>query len=566
MTTDGATDGPDHTDNPRFLEELMPRPWTPDVNHGLRPAGLFVGKGAHAIEVAVARSAGIPTRAALLESWKSRKAGRAAPVLLVVLHPEGAALCGASGEAPPVYPRADPGQVERLGREVLEQPDRHAALRFLAQALPSLETALPGINNEGLAALHELQHGAPVRPDWTEAGRKAGRALGKRDGDLLSALGFRVERLDNLTSLLRGGDRRMALAVMLRETESPEAGAARFNRLSPVSYALAKADAENLSWVIVVQGNRLRLYSTAVDAGVGRRGRTETFIECRTALLPDEHLPYLWLLYSAEALAPEGSLGQILGNSQRFAGDLAERLRERIYDEVVPVLAQGIAAARNIEKPGPAALDRTYEMALTVLFRLLFIAYAEDRDLLPYRFNDAYRRRSLKQKAQELAECVAAGTPIAEGSFHWQEVSRLWQAVAAGNAEWGVPAYDGGLFTGDAQVSPAGAALAGIVLPDPAFEPVLRALLVIETAEGVMPWNPMRLVQRHGRIDRIGSPHSRVFMRTIFPVDRLDRLLNLEQRILDKLAMAAASVGVAAPIEGAAHGRQVFTETRDEIE
>ena len=81
-----------------------------------------------------------------------------------------------------------------------------------------------------------------------------------------------------------------------------------------------------------------------------------------------------------------------------------------------------------------------------------------------------------------------------------------------------------------------------------------------------MPWNPMRLVQRHGRIDRIGSPHNRVFLRTIFPVDRLDGLLNLEQRILDKLAMAAASVGVASPIEGAAHGTQVFTETRDEIE
>ena len=81
-----------------------------------------------------------------------------------------------------------------------------------------------------------------------------------------------------------------------------------------------------------------------------------------------------------------------------------------------------------------------------------------------------------------------------------------------------------------------------------------------------MPWNPMRLVQRHGRIDRIGSPHNRVFMRTIFPVDRLDALLNLKKRILDKLAMAAASVGVAAPIEGAAHGTQVFTETRDEIE
>lgn len=81
-----------------------------------------------------------------------------------------------------------------------------------------------------------------------------------------------------------------------------------------------------------------------------------------------------------------------------------------------------------------------------------------------------------------------------------------------------------------------------------------------------VPWNPMRLVQRHGRVDRIGSPHTRVFLRTIFPADRLDQLLNLEQRIMQKIAMAAASVGVAAPVEGSAAGDQVFTETREEIE
>ncbi len=81
-----------------------------------------------------------------------------------------------------------------------------------------------------------------------------------------------------------------------------------------------------------------------------------------------------------------------------------------------------------------------------------------------------------------------------------------------------------------------------------------------------VPWNPMRLVQRHGRIDRIGSPHNHVFMRTIFPADRLDDLLNLEQRILGKLAQAAATIGVETPIEGAARGTQVFTETREEIE
>lgn len=81
-----------------------------------------------------------------------------------------------------------------------------------------------------------------------------------------------------------------------------------------------------------------------------------------------------------------------------------------------------------------------------------------------------------------------------------------------------------------------------------------------------VPWNPMRLVQRHGRVDRIGSPHSRVFLRTIFPAERLDQLLNLEQRILQKIAMAAASVGVASPVQGGAAGSQVFTETREEIE
>lgn len=81
-----------------------------------------------------------------------------------------------------------------------------------------------------------------------------------------------------------------------------------------------------------------------------------------------------------------------------------------------------------------------------------------------------------------------------------------------------------------------------------------------------VPWNPMRLVQRHGRIDRINSSHRRVFMRTIFPTDRLDEMLNLETRILGKLAMAAASVGVVTPLEKGAHGDQVFTETRNEIE
>ena len=47
----------------------------------------------------------------------------------------------------------DRGQVERICREALEQPDRHAALRALRDVLPSLESDLAGLRNEGFLVL-----------------------------------------------------------------------------------------------------------------------------------------------------------------------------------------------------------------------------------------------------------------------------------------------------------------------------------------------------------------------------------------------------------------------------
>lgn len=82
-----------------------------------------------------------------------------------------------------------------------------------------------------------------------------------------------------------------------------------------------------------------------------------------------------------------------------------------------------------------------------------------------------------------------------------------------------------------------------------------------------LPWNPMRLIQRHGRIDRLLSKHKRVYLRTFFPDAQLDDLLQLESRVRRKLALAAASVGVAStPIVGGAERDASFSETREEIE
>jgi len=82
-----------------------------------------------------------------------------------------------------------------------------------------------------------------------------------------------------------------------------------------------------------------------------------------------------------------------------------------------------------------------------------------------------------------------------------------------------------------------------------------------------LPWNPMRLVQRHGRIDRIGSPHADVFITCIFPDRQLDALLTLEERIRRKLAQAAASIGLdQVVIPGTTVTEHYFADTIEEIE
>ena len=81
-----------------------------------------------------------------------------------------------------------------------------------------------------------------------------------------------------------------------------------------------------------------------------------------------------------------------------------------------------------------------------------------------------------------------------------------------------------------------------------------------------LPWNPMRLVQRHGRIDRINSQYDQVYLKSFFPEKYTERLLRLVDRIRRKLAMAARTVGEEAPpIVGGEKGTQGFSD-RIEIE
>jgi hypothetical protein len=446
-------------------------------------ADLHLGSGgAPQLEVLVARATEKPRSERVRAAWKSYHGHRAAPLVLVVLYGDKCALCGPVGDDPPPHLDLDPGQVERICEEALTAPDRHSAERALRASLESVRQERPGVNNQGFLATHQLFRGVPQRADWSEACTKARPLLDRQDEDLLRGLGFEIAQHLGGTSILRAHGKKVALAVLLRRDEAPELNTARFNNLSPVSHALKVADDENLDWLVVVHGagRQIRVYPTKISAGVGRRSRSETFVECHTTHLRDTDAGYLWLLCSAEALAPDGSLRSILDESRRFAGALAKDLRDRIYERAVPALAEGLVAARALRRPSATDLAQTYEMAMTALFRLLFIAYAEDKDLLPYRSNGEYQARSLKHKARELCERARNGIAPGEGDALWQEIRALFHAVDRGNPAWGVPAYNGGLFSSDAAISPVGALLESITLPDTVMVEVLQFLLLVD--------------------------------------------------------------------------------------
>lgn len=49
-------------------------------------------------------------------------------------------------------------------------------------------------------------------------------------------------------------------------------------------------------------------------------------------------------------------------------------------------------------------------------------------------------------------------------------------------------------------------------------------------------WNPVRIIQRMGRIDRLGSPNEQIFGINFWPSDNINSYLNLQERIEQRMA------------------------------
>lgn len=243
-------------------------------------------------------------------------------------------------------------------------------------------------------------------------------------------------------------------------------------------------------WGILTNGRHWRLYWQ------GARSRSEEFVEFDLASLigvrgldadllaaptgDGEHaLRVFYLLFSAHAFLPQAGDAQhrffhqiALEESRHWESRVSNALGKRVFDEVFPALIVAMVAA----DPQARVDDRNYReqvkrSALTLLYRLLFVLYAEDRDLLPVR-DRRYDDYSLRRIRHDVADRNDRNDVFAAGMHrYWQHMCDLFRAIAQGEATIGLPAYNGGLF--DEHREPI---LARIALGDAVVAPLLDAL------------------------------------------------------------------------------------------
>jgi len=443
--------------------------------------------GGMALEVAVASwsKAEPPTREALTRLHTIRLNKRAQPVVLVVETPQGALVFGPNTASAPMGPlSAD--QVQRVVQAALDEPTALAARARLAGLVQALDsTSMPGVKNSGLFANHELRVGVPQRADWADACARSRTLLPLKGQQLIEKLGFKAGRAGAHALLLTGGGPRAeAIAVMLNEREAFDADSPRF-AVSPVAYGLRMAEQSDVPWLIMLRGTQLRLYPARIEFGVGRKGLAETFFELDLPQLTDSTSGYLDLIFSATALGKDGTAYEILRSSTQYAVALGERLRDKVYEDIIPELAVAVAEAlveQGYEMDADG-LDLAYQLTLRVFFRMLFQVYAEDRKLLPYGENEKYDRNAIKTLAKDLAENPEQEFDEDSTSL-WDDLAQVWRVIDSGDTSWGVPAYNGGLFSSDKELHEHGHILKDIRISNTVMGPVLQALLLDEADDG----------------------------------------------------------------------------------
>lgn len=463
--------------------------WSGTAPNGAMPLKVYIGPdpyGMGGFQVAIAEVNAPPSRETMLSLHSARKGKRNISLVVAAVSGDRVWLLGPD-EQTAVVDNLTLDQGLRQLQSALDEPDSLAAYTRLGSLRRALEsTSIPGFTNNGLFASYHIRENVPKRADWDAKNTAAKKLLGLRHLRLIHGLGFTSKStVGNALVLSASTESPRAVAVLLDETEQFDSKSARF-QLSPVAWGLNIAARQGVPWLIVLRKDQIRLYPGKDGVGVGQKGQVETFFEIDLAAIDEAHAALLPLVFSAEALEPNGTAKQLLDDSSRYASRLGVRLRERVYEYVVPGIAK--AVAKQLPQLGLSAdadgLATAYRLTLRLLFRLLFQAYAEDRGLLPAGRNERYDANSLKTIAQREIDTQPEEFSSDAKSL-WFDLVQVWNAIDEGNPLWEVPAYNGGLFGSDPELHPEGALIEKLSLTDDVLGPALQHMLIDLSEDGV---------------------------------------------------------------------------------
>ena len=267
-----------------------------------------------------------------------------------------------------------------------------------------------------------------------------------------------------------------------------------------------------LRWGILTNGARWRLYYA------GARSVSEQFFEIDLAAVLDtgqEAMPaetrrhwlkVFWLVFRRDAFLPdavdertfhERAIAEGRFHQERVASSLSALVFEQVFPDLVRSLA---------DADPDAPLSEVRDAAFVLLYRLLFVLYAEDRDLLPVR-DSRYDDYALRGRVRgDIGRRKDQGDVFsAAAARYWSAFDDLCRAIDQGDASIGLPPYNGGLF--DRERTPL---LSRVRLGDAVMADVIDALSFEGTPRGRRYIN-----YRDLGVQQLGSIYERLLEREV---------------------------------------------------
>ena len=228
-----------------------------------------------------------------------------------------------------------------------------------------------------------------------------------------------------------------------------------------IKYYLERTPSD-LKWGVLTDGKKWRLYGT-------KDYETQTYYEVD---LPEvlesgslEVFKYFYVFFRPEAFvetAGSSFLDDVWTESETAAQELGEDLQDNVF-RALRVLGKGFVESNDldIDPDDEDARDELKEQSLVLLYRLMFVLYAESRGLIdpddPAASEEYQEYFSLEAKREEIIDEVE-GLDVESGaafddefssysSSIWGRLSELFELIDEGEENLDIPPYNGGLFS-----------------------------------------------------------------------------------------------------------------------